>query len=319
MKPGEPSNKVIWPRDLAYLLYDCSRLLRRRFDERISDFDLREAQWRVISLLSHSEGLTQTELAALIGIQKAPLGEHLDRLESKGWVERRRDIADRRANYIYIREQQKPQTEEIDQRFMQLIDELQLNTSPVKWQAMQNSLAKLVDGFVSDESKNALSRVSLTSSLVLIGMLSRQLSKQFDGALKQLGTTRSQWLVLSVLDREPGICQTELAQQLDMAKAPLGKVIEQLVKKKWLTREQNKSDKRQKHLSVAKGAELTIARAAQDYQKLHHSLSAHLKPKELKSLEQSLQQLQQTLLSLPRTEQISPSPSVQQRITLGSL
>lgn len=296
-----------WAQDLAYLLYDCSRLLRRRFDERTRDFDLRDAQWRVIVLLSHSEGLKQTQLAALLGIQKVPLGEHLDKLEAGGWVERRRSKSDRRANYVYINSDVRSQVETIDLRFLGLIEAIRRAMGIDDWQALQLNLEKLFVGFAAKESQQALSHVKFSSNFYLIGVLSRQLGKQFDSALKRLGTTRSQWLVLSVLIRQPGICQSELAHLLDMAKAPLGQIIDQLVDKQWLERKIDSRDKRQKLLAVVKDAELTIERATQDYRTLHKSLSDHLQNFELANLEKSLQKLRSILLSMPRSPEQSPS------------
>ena len=40
--------------------------------------------------------------AELVGIGRAPLGKTIDRLEQKGWVERRDDPQDRRVNRLYI-------------------------------------------------------------------------------------------------------------------------------------------------------------------------------------------------------------------------
>jgi len=287
-----------WPQDLAYLLYDCSRLLRRRFDQRIADFGLSDAQWRVISLLSHSEGLTQTELAALIGVHKAPLGEHLDRLELQGWVQRRRDPSDRRSNTLFIPARAKSQTALIDQRVQTLIGQLRGEFEPRQWDRLQQLLADLVVDFTAPESKQALTRVTLSSSLYLVGILSRQLRRQFDGALKKLGTSRSQWLVLSVLQHRPGVYQRDLAQMLDLPTGPLGKVVAQLVQKQWLRRVPSAEDQRLKHLYLLSDAQPMIARSAQGYRDLHRALSGHLPEAQQRDLEQGLQQLREALLSL---------------------
>jgi len=302
---------IDWPQDLAYLLYDCSRLLRRRFDQRIADFGLRDAQWRVISLLSHSEGLTQTELAALIGVHKAPLGEHIDRLEALGWVQRRRHPGDRRVNTLFIPPPARIQSAQIDQRVAALIGQLRAEFSQPQWDQLQQLLLELVAGFSSAESQQALGRVTLSSSLYLIGILSRQLRRQFDGALKQMGTSRSQWLVMSVLQRRPGIFQRELAQILDLPTGPLGKVIAQLVEKKWLRRQPSAEDKRLKHLYLSAEAQPMIALAADGYRDLHRELSAHLPGPQLQDLEQGLRRLRTALLSLKTHPSVHLPPEAQ--------
>ena len=311
MMSATPS--IMWPQDLAYLLYDCNRLLRRRFDQRIADFGLRDAQWRVISLLSRSEGLTQTELAALMGVHKAPLGEHLDRLERQGWVQRRPDPRDRRANTLFIPAQAKPRTAEIDQRVQVLVKQLKAAFSAPQWDRLQQLLLEVVAGFGAAESKQALTRVTLSTSLYLVGMLSRQLRRQFDGALKQLGTSRTQWLVLSVVQRRPGIYQRELAQILDLPTGPLGKVVAQLAQKQWLSRRSSESDGRLKHLTVSPEAQPMIALAASGYRDLHGALSGHLPAPQLSELEQGLRQLREALLLLKhhQSSALTPTPTLE--------
>ncbi|MDA1076053.1 MAG: MarR family transcriptional regulator, partial [Proteobacteria bacterium] len=58
--------------------------------------------------LSGKPGATQTELADLVGIGRAPLGKVIDRLETENWVERQSDPADRRVNRLYITRDFKP-------------------------------------------------------------------------------------------------------------------------------------------------------------------------------------------------------------------
>jgi MarR family transcriptional regulator for hemolysin len=46
------------------------------------------------------EGLTQTELAELMQMGRASLGKLLERLEVKGWIERRADASDSRVRRV---------------------------------------------------------------------------------------------------------------------------------------------------------------------------------------------------------------------------
>ena len=54
------------------------------------------------------EGINQTELAEILEIETITLGRHIDRLEAKGWVERRRDPADRRAWNLFLKAEVQP-------------------------------------------------------------------------------------------------------------------------------------------------------------------------------------------------------------------
>lgn len=89
-------------RSLGFLLGDVSRLLRKRFDARAATLGLTRAQWRVLARLRRREGINQTELADILEIETITLGRHIDRLEAKGWVERRPNPADRRAWQLYL-------------------------------------------------------------------------------------------------------------------------------------------------------------------------------------------------------------------------
>jgi DNA-binding MarR family transcriptional regulator len=89
-------------RYLGYLFTDVARLMRTVFDRRVRSLGLTRAQWLVLSRLHRSPGLSQVELADLMEVEKATAGKHIDRLELKGWVERRPDPADRRIKRLYL-------------------------------------------------------------------------------------------------------------------------------------------------------------------------------------------------------------------------
>lgn len=95
-------------RSLGFLLNDVSRLMRLRFDERARALGLTRAQWRVLRHLRQYEGIKQRSLAELLEVETVTLGRHIDRLEDAGWVERRRDPADRRVWRLHLAEKSRP-------------------------------------------------------------------------------------------------------------------------------------------------------------------------------------------------------------------
>lgn len=88
-------------RNPAYLIAEIDRLLSREYDRRMRALGLTRAQWWVLAQLHFRDGITQTELAADLGLGKQALGGLLDRLQAKGWIERRAHPRDRRANCVY--------------------------------------------------------------------------------------------------------------------------------------------------------------------------------------------------------------------------
>jgi MarR family transcriptional regulator for hemolysin len=89
---------------IGFLIHDVSRLRRTAFDQRMTKMDITRSQWWVLSGISRhdDQGITQTELATVLDLGKVALGGLIDRLEERGFVERRADKADRRVNRIHL-------------------------------------------------------------------------------------------------------------------------------------------------------------------------------------------------------------------------
>ncbi len=91
-------------RNFGFILNDVARLLRKVYDRRVRSLGLTRSQWWVVTHLYRSEGVTQSELADILEIERATLGRLLDRLEDKGWIRRQADPRDRRAKRVYLTE-----------------------------------------------------------------------------------------------------------------------------------------------------------------------------------------------------------------------
>ena len=89
-------------RNFGFLLNDVARLLRTTYDRRVKALGLTRSQWWVLTHLFRADGVTQSELAETLEIEKPTLGRLLDRLEKKGWVRREHDARDRRAWRVYL-------------------------------------------------------------------------------------------------------------------------------------------------------------------------------------------------------------------------
>ena len=101
------------PEHVGFLIGDVSRILRIVYDRRVEPLGLTRAQWRVLARFSRSEGSTQTELAALLEIEKPTLGRLLDRLQKKDWIERRSDEKDARTKRLFLTKRALPLLEEM--------------------------------------------------------------------------------------------------------------------------------------------------------------------------------------------------------------
>lgn len=103
-------------RNLEFLVIDVARLVRREFDRRVKSMNLTRSQWWVLVNLIRSDGCNQTQLADDLDVGKVALGSLLDRLEAKGWIERRPDPNDRRAKRVFLTPAVKPVIGEMEDR-----------------------------------------------------------------------------------------------------------------------------------------------------------------------------------------------------------
>jgi DNA-binding MarR family transcriptional regulator len=87
---------------IGYTITDVARLMRTVFERRVRALGLTRAQWMVIARVHRRPGLSQSEVADLLEIEKASAGRLIDRMQAKGWLERRDDRSDRRINRLHL-------------------------------------------------------------------------------------------------------------------------------------------------------------------------------------------------------------------------
>ncbi len=95
-------------RNFGFILNDVARLMRTAFDRRVKALGLTRSQWWVLNHLFRNDGITQSELAVILEIEKATLGRLLDRMEQKGWVRREGHAGDRRAKRVFLTREVEP-------------------------------------------------------------------------------------------------------------------------------------------------------------------------------------------------------------------
>jgi MarR family transcriptional regulator for hemolysin len=87
---------------LGTLFQDVARLRVFCYNTMLKEIDLTATQSLVILTLLDKEGVIQGDLARTLGIRAVTLGGIVDRMEAKGWLERRPDDKDRRAKRIWL-------------------------------------------------------------------------------------------------------------------------------------------------------------------------------------------------------------------------
>jgi MarR family transcriptional regulator, transcriptional regulator for hemolysin len=87
---------------LGFLIHDVSRMRRSAYDQFMKPLGVTRAQWWVLAHLSRHDGMMQTQLADVLEVGKASLGDVIETLEAGGWVQRRPDPSDKRAKRVYL-------------------------------------------------------------------------------------------------------------------------------------------------------------------------------------------------------------------------
>ncbi|MDB5987869.1 MAG: transcriptional regulator, MarR family [Nevskia sp.] len=87
---------------LSFLIHDVSRMRRAVYDQFMKPLGITRAQWWVLAHLSRSDGMMQTQLADVLDVGKASLGDVIGSLESGGWVARMSDPSDKRAKRVFL-------------------------------------------------------------------------------------------------------------------------------------------------------------------------------------------------------------------------
>lgn len=89
--------------EIVFLVEEVPRKLRRVFDAATAKFGLSRTQWRALAYIFRSPGLTQTELAKFLELERASVGHVIDQLEKAEYVERRAAEGNRRVWALHLR------------------------------------------------------------------------------------------------------------------------------------------------------------------------------------------------------------------------
>jgi DNA-binding MarR family transcriptional regulator len=93
-----------WETRVGITLLRFQSRLERRSAEALAEHGLSLPQFDVLATLCHGEGISQQELAERLLVTKGNVVGIIDRTSEAGWVERRPDPDDRRANKLYLTE-----------------------------------------------------------------------------------------------------------------------------------------------------------------------------------------------------------------------
>ena len=138
-------------REFAFMLNDVARMLRTFADHKAAQFGITRAQWVVLARVDRSEGLKQSELAEVLGLQPISLTRLLDKLCESDLIERRADPIDRRAKRLFLTPAARPLLEKLGDLGEELMGTA---LSGVDRESVQHMIEKL--GLVKENLRQAI-------------------------------------------------------------------------------------------------------------------------------------------------------------------
>src|SRR4051812_30627166 len=87
---------------IGYVLRRAQLAVFQDFFATFAPFDIRPAQFSVLTIIERNPGLTQTQVAEALGIKRTNFVGMLDELEKRGLAERRQTACDRRSYALYL-------------------------------------------------------------------------------------------------------------------------------------------------------------------------------------------------------------------------
>ena len=90
--------------------------------------------------------------------------------------------------------------------------------------------------------------------LFTLGEVQRMVRAYADKEAARFGITRAQWAVLAKVERNEGMKQSELAEQMEMQPITLTRLIDRLCENGWIERRSDDADRRVNRLYLRKAA-----------------------------------------------------------------
>ena len=135
---------------LAFLLASAHKRMRIGLGQSIGDEEFNEEHWRILQVLSDEKGSSMGELAARVLLNGPALTKNIDRLVSRGVVQRAPDAGDSRKVLVYISDLGLETVARLKQRVDAHHESIEEALGPRK----TNQLKRLLESFIAESRSN---------------------------------------------------------------------------------------------------------------------------------------------------------------------
>lgn len=130
---------------------------------------------------------------------------------------------------------------------------------------------------------------------ILVHDVARQLRVLIDTKVEPYKLTRLKWLTLAILDRKDGISQAELAEHLDLDRSAVGRLLERMETRGFITRLRDEKDRRVIRIFIKDEAKPLLADLEKISADVRAQATAGLSKDEEKTLIEILLKIKQNL------------------------
>ena len=133
----------------GFLIHEAARSLTAAYETRLKPMGLTRSQWRAILYTSRSPGISQTDLAEMLGVGRMSVTAAVDKLEQKGYLRRLSDPDDRRSNKLYLTEAAEKMVPDMRETGRALLEELLVGIDERTQKAVVKALHQIRDNAVA--------------------------------------------------------------------------------------------------------------------------------------------------------------------------
>jgi DNA-binding MarR family transcriptional regulator len=131
--------------------------------------------------------------------------------------------------------------------------------------------------------------------LFLLYDVARRMRTRADQRARTRGMTRAQWVILSWLERQPGLSQNELAALAEVEPITVGRLVDRLEARGFVVRQADPRDRRVWRLQLMPAATPILEEIKQYRAEVHELVTAGIDPKELAVMADGLLQMKANL------------------------
>ena len=137
--------------------------------------------------------------------------------------------------------------------------------------------------------------------LYVIHDVARLMRTKFDQRARAYGMTRAQWVILSRLERQPGLSQNEMAAIVEVEPITIARLVDRLQTAGFVERRADPKDRRIWRLHLTPAAEPMLAEIKKHKESLREEITAGVKPATIDVMVDELLKLKANLTSDGRT------------------